>query len=183
MAFFQHLRDRGVRVKILTNSLASTDVGIVHAGYARYRKALLRMGVELYELNRNLNREERKAVKAGRVGRSKSSLHAKCFVLDRETVFIGSLNLDSRSIVQNTKIGVVFKSDAIAGQIADGFDRQIEKVAFRLELRKEKNGSEQLLWHGLVSGQKQTFDHEPYTGFWERFGVGFMRLLPIESQI
>jgi len=94
VAFFKQLRDRGVQVKILTNSLASTDVGIVHAGYARYRKALLRMGVELYELNRNLSREERKAIKEGVIGRSKSSLHAKCFVLDRESVFIGSLNLD-----------------------------------------------------------------------------------------
>ena len=91
VAFFKQLRDRGVQVKILTNSLVSTDVGIVHAGYARYRKALLRMGVELYELNRNLSREERKAIKEGGIGRSKSSLHAKCFVLDRETAFIGSL--------------------------------------------------------------------------------------------
>ena len=183
VAFFQQLRDRGVRVKILTNSLASTDVGIVHAGYARYRHALLRMGVELYELNRNLSREERKAIKDGTIGRSKSSLHAKCFVLDRETAFIGSLNLDPRSVVQNTEIGVVLKSTAIAGHLADGFDRQIDKVAFRLELKKSPNGTERLLWHGIVDGEQQTFDHEPYTGFWKRFGVGFMRILPIESQI
>ena len=183
VAFFKQLRDRGVQVKILTNSLASTDVGIVHAGYARYRKALLRMGVELYELNRNLSREERKAIKEGGIGRSKSSLHAKCFVLDRETAFIGSLNLDPRSVVQNTEIGVVLKSPPIANHIADSFDSQIDKVAFRLELKKEKNGSERLLWHGIVDGEKRTFAHEPYTGFWKRFGVGFMRLLPIESQI
>jgi putative cardiolipin synthase len=183
VAFFQQLRDKGVQVKILTNSLASTDVGVVHAGYARYRKALLRMGVELYELNRNLSREERKAVKEGIIGRSKSSLHAKCFVFDRETAFIGSLNLDPRSVVQNTEIGVVFMSPPIAGHIADQFDRQIDQVAFRLELRKEKNGPERLLWHGLVDGEKQTFNQEPYTGFWKRLGVGFMRLLPIESQI
>jgi len=183
VAFFKQLRDRGVRIKILTNSLASTDVGIVHAGYARYRKALLRMGVQLYELNRNLNREEHQAIKEGGVGRSKSSLHAKCFVLDRETAFIGSLNLDPRSVVQNTEIGVVFNSPPIAGQIADIFDRQIEKIAFRLELQKEKNGVERLVWHGLIDGQQQTFDHDPYTGFWKRLGIGFMRLLPIESQI
>jgi putative cardiolipin synthase len=183
VAFFKQLRDRGVQVKILTNSLASTDVGIVHAGYARYRHALLRMGVALYELNHNLSREERKAIKKGVIDRSKSSLHAKCFVLDRETAFIGSLNLDPRSVVQNTEIGVVLKSAPIAGHIADGFDRQIDKVAFRLELHKEQNGSEQLLWHGIVDGEKQIFNQEPYTDFWKRLGVGFMRLLPIESQI
>ena len=183
VAFFKQLRDRGVQVKILTNSLASTDVGIVHTGYARYRKVLLRMGVELYELNRNLSREKRKAIKEGGIGQSKSSLHAKCFVLDRETAFIGSLNLDPRSVIQNTEIGVVFKSLPIAGHIADGFDRNVEKVAFRLELEKMQNGTERLLWHGLVGGEKQTFEHEPYTGFWKRFGILFMRILPIESQI
>jgi putative cardiolipin synthase len=85
-------------------------------------------------------------------------------VLDRETAFIGSLNLDPHSVIQNTEIGVVLKSPAIAGHIADGFDRQIGSVAFRLELQKAPNGGEHLLWHGLVDGEKQTFDHEPYTG-------------------
>ncbi len=183
VAFFKQLRDRGVQVKILTNSLASTDVGVVHAGYARYRKSLLRMGVALYELNRNLSLEERRAIKEGGLGQSKSSLHAKCFVLDRETTFIGSLNLDPRSVEQNTEIGVVFKSLPIAIHIADGFDRNIEKVAFRLELEKLQNGTERLLWHGLVDGEKQTFSHEPYTGFWKRVGISFMRIMPIESQI
>jgi putative cardiolipin synthase len=183
VAFFQKLRDRGVRIKILTNSLSSTDVGIVHAGYARYRKALLRMGVELYELNVNLTEDQRKARKEGKIGRSKSSLHAKCFVLDRETAFIGSLNLDPRSIVQNTEIGVVFKSSAVAGHIAEIFDSNIDEAAFRLELKKSENGAETLYWHGFVDGEMQSLKHEPYTGFWKRFGVGFMRILPIESQI
>lgn len=183
MAFFKQLRDRGVQVRIITNSLASTDVGIVHAGYMRYRKDLLRMGVLLYEMNSNLSRQERKAIKEGSIGRSKSSLHTKCFVLDRETAFIGSLNLDPRSIVQNTEIGVVLKSEPIAGYIADTFDRHINQVAFQLELQKDKNGVDRLIWHGLVDGEKQTFNHDPYTGFWQRMGVGFMRILPIESQI
>jgi putative cardiolipin synthase len=55
-------------------------------------------------------------------------------------------------------------------------------MAFRLELKKE-NGTEKILWHGLVNGKQQTFDVDPYTGFWRRFGIGFMRLLPIESQL
>lgn len=183
LAFFKRLRDRGVKVKILTNSLASTDVSIVHAGYVRYRKNLLGMGVALYELNHNLSRKERKAIKDGIMGRSKSSLHAKCFVLDRQTAFIGSLNLDPRSLVQNTEIGVIFKSPPIAGRIADGFDNLIDQVAFRLELRKEENGTEQLIWYGMIDGETQTFNHDPYIGFWKRLGVGLMRLLPIESQI
>ena len=183
VAFFKKLRDRGVRIKILTNSLSSTDVGIVHAGYTHYRKPLLRMGIELYELNENLTREQLKARKKGRIGRSKSSLHAKCLVMDRETVFIGSLNLDPRSVVQNTEIGVVFKSSTVAGSIAEFFDNYIEQASFRLELRKSNNGSETIYWHGLVDGEMQTLNREPFTSFWKRLGVGFMRILPIESQI
>ena len=80
MAYFQTLRDRGVRVRILTNSLSSTDVSAVHAGYSRYRKALLRMGVELYELNKELSKEERKKMKQGGIGDSSASLHAKALV-------------------------------------------------------------------------------------------------------
>jgi putative cardiolipin synthase len=183
VAFFKQLRARGVRVRILTNSLSSTDVSLVHAGYARYRKALLRMGVELYELNKNLSRAERDEAKQGGVGRSKSSLHAKAFVMDHKTVFIGSLNLDARSVIQNTEIGVIFDSPPIAEHMSDSFAQNIDKAAFRLELKTGANGSEKILWHGLVDGKQQTLDVDPYTGFWKRLGIGFMQLLPIESQI
>jgi len=183
VAFLQALRDKGVRVRILTNSLSSTDVSAVHAGYSRYRKALLRMGVELYELNKELSKEERKAMKEGGIGSSKASLHAKSFVLDRSQVFIGSLNLDARSVIQNTEIGVVFESEQIARRMAEGFDRKIDQVAFRLELQRDDLGREQITWHGLVDGKQQILTVDPYTSFWKRFGVGFMRMFPIESQI
>jgi putative cardiolipin synthase len=183
VAFLQALRDKGVRVRILTNSLSSTDVSAVHAGYSRYRKALLRMGVELYELNKELSKEERKVMKEGGIGRSKASLHAKAFILDRKQVFIGSLNLDARSVIQNTEIGVVFDSTEIAGYMADRFDNKIDQVAFRLELGPGKQGGEIISWHGLVDGKRQILHVDPYTSFWKRFGVGIMRILPIESQI
>jgi putative cardiolipin synthase len=181
-AFLTQLAQRGVRVRILTNSLASNDVGIVHAGYANYRKALLRGGVELYEMNKKLSRKERKE-KKGTEGSSKASLHAKSFVFDRKQVFIGSLNLDPRAVVHNTEIGVVFSSKVVAEAMSDWFDQTIDQIAFRLELRKNSNGSEQLFWHGRVDGQPKTFDVDPYTGFWRRLGIGFMSLLPIESQL
>ena len=172
-----------MRVRILTNSLSSTDVSAVHAGYIRYRKALLRMGVELYELNKELSKEERDAMKAGGIGDSRASLHAKAFVMDRKWVFIGSLNLDARSVIQNTEIGVVFQSAEIANIMGDGFDRKIDHLAFRLELLDGGSNNSQIVWHGTVEGKQQTLYAEPYTGFWKRFGVGFLSLLPIESQI
>ena len=181
-AFLAQLAQRGVRVRILTNSLASNDVGIVHAGYSKYRKDLLRGGVELYEMNKKLTREQRKEKKE-KEGSSKASLHAKSFVFDRKQVFIGSLNLDPRAVVHNTEIGVVLSSAEIATKMSDWFDQNIEKIAFRLELKKDKNGHEKLLWHGLVDGKQHTFDVDPYTGFWRRFGINIMSIFPIESQL
>ncbi|MDL1976152.1 MAG: phospholipase D family protein [Deltaproteobacteria bacterium] len=181
-AFLTRLAEQGIRVRILTNSLASNDVGIVHSGYSKYRKALLRGGVELYEMNKKLTQAQRKEQK-GTGGSSTASLHAKSFVFDRRQVFIGSLNLDPRAVIHNTEIGVVMKSAEIGNRMGTGFDQIIEDVAFRLELVKNANGSENILWHGLVDGEDKTFDVDPYTGFWRRFGIGFMRLLPIESQL
>ena len=169
-------------MRILTNSLASNDVGIVHSGYAKYRKALLRGGVELYEMNKKLTKKERKD-KKGMEGSSKASLHAKSFVFDRKQVFIGSLNLDPRAIIHNTEIGVILASEEIARGMGTEFDQNIEQAAFRLELVKNKNGPDNILWHGQVDGEKKIFSVEPYTGFWRRVGINFMGLLPIESQL
>ena len=119
----------------------------------------------------------------GKIERARSRLHAKAFVVDRETVFIGSLNLDARSVVQNTEIGVVMQTPEIATGLAQGFDDNIDDVAFRVTLENDEDGYGSLRWHGQVDGQPVTFDRDPYTSFWRRFGVGFMRLLPIESQI
>jgi putative cardiolipin synthase len=179
--FFRRLIDKGIRVKVLTNSLASNDVGVVHAGYSKYRKSLLRAGVELYELNKTLTRQQRKE-KKGVGGSSKASLHAKTFVLDRKKVFVGSLNLDPRSFYENTEIGLVIEQAEIAAGMAAGFDRDISKGSFRVELHGEGD-DEKLLWHGFEDGSEVTYDVDPHTGFWRRFGVGFMRLLPIESQL
>ena len=166
----------------MTNSLASNDVSIVHAGYSKYREPLLRGGVELYEMNRKLTREQREE-KKGIGESSKASLHAKSFVFDRRQVFIGSMNLDPRAMIHNTEIGVVLTSPEIGQGMGEWFDQNVGKLAFRLELKKEENGAETLLWHGLVDGRPQTFTADPYTGFWKRFGIGFLRILPIESQL
>lgn len=181
--FLVGLQNKGVKVKILTNSLASTDVSVVHAGYARYRKPLLRAGIELYELNKKTAKSSRNAFKKGTIGVSETSLHAKTFVVDRKTIFIGSLNLDARSVIQNTEIGVVIDSKEISKYLAESFVKNIDRVAFKLSLDVTKDGTEHTNWTGLIDGKVTTYTTEPYTTFWQRFFVSFMRLMPIESQI
>ena len=182
VGFLKQLREQGVRVRILTNSLSSTDVGLVHSGYAKYRKDLLRAGVELYEMNMKFNKKERKE-KKGKHESPKATLHAKSFVFDRKQVFIGSLNLDPRSVYHNTEIGVILTSTEIANEMGDWFDQNIERVGFRLELYTDENGYEKIRWHGLEDGKQRVFTVDPYTGFWQRFRIGLMSLLPIESQL
>ncbi|MFV1993494.1 MAG: phospholipase D-like domain-containing protein, partial [Acidiferrobacterales bacterium] len=185
--FFGELIGNGVRIRILTNSLSSNDVGIVHAGYARYRKVLLKSGVELYEMNKKLTRKQRKEQKemdnTSSVGSSRASLHAKAFILDREKVFIGSLNLDPRSFYENTEIGLILDSPEVAETMAKILIQDMEQHAFRLELDIDEDGYEQILWHGYDNDKAITFDVDPYTSFWRRLGVSIMSLLPIESQL
>ena len=133
-------------------------------------------------MDKKISREQRQEMK-GEEGFSKASLHAKTFILDRKWIFIGSLNLDSRSVFENTEIGVVLESPEVASLMAARFDANIAGYTFRLELHTDENGHEQLLWHGFKDGAPKTYTTDPYTGFWRRLGIWFLGLLPIESQL
>ena len=173
---------KGVRVRILTNSFASTDVSVVHAGYAKYRTTLLRAGVELYEM-KHIFTEEQLSERHVFSGSSKASLHAKSFILDKKLVFVGSLNLDPRSVVENTEIGIMVHSRELAGALREEFDTIVANYAFHLELKTDEDGLEFITWHDTDNGKKQTWLTDPHTSFWQRMGVFFMSLLPIESQL
>ena len=176
------LSKQGVRVRILTNSLVSNDVAAVHTGYIRHRKQLLRCGVELYELNEQIKKEQGKLF-TWLPGLNKSSLHAKTMAMDKKVMFVGSFNFDQRSLNINTEIGILFHDPEIAVRSSQQFDEHIDKVAFRVELVSDKNGSESLRWTGIEDGNKIVFKHEPYAGFWMRLSVNLMRVLPIDSML
>ena len=122
---------KGVKIAILTNSLAANDVAIVHAGYARWRKKLLRYGVELYELKPTRDRVS-VVHDRGLTGNSGSSLHAKTFSIDDRKVFIGSLNFDPRSTLLNTEMGFVIESEVLAELIHKRFMQSQRDKAWQL---------------------------------------------------
>ncbi len=93
------------------------------------------------------------------------------------------MNLDPRAVIHNTEIGVVITASDLAKSMGEWFDQNIEKIAFRLELQKNAEGYEHILWHGKDEGEPRVFNVDPYTGFWRRFGIGFMSLFPIDSQL
>jgi putative cardiolipin synthase len=180
---------RGVRVRVLTNALASTDVWVVHSGYAKYREALLRGGVELYEVK--ATREGTHSAQQDVVGSSgRASLHAKTFVIDRERLFIGSLNLDPRSWRLNTEMGIALKSEALSRMIADWVDTNLDQIAYRVELVPacaypgDCWGDEmRLRWRDQTSDGVRYWDVEPGTGAGTRLLADFVGLFPIDGQL
>ena len=174
-AAFGQLAAGGVRLRVLTNSLEATDVAVVHAGYAKRRKALLRAGIVLYELRRQPG-DPQAASLIGSSGSSAASLHAKTFQVDRSRIFIGSFNFDPRSAHLNTEMGFVIDSPELAQAIAHAFDWRIPMDAYQVHLAPD--GS--LYWTELVDGSEVRYDTEPGTTAIKRAGVAVMALLPID---
>jgi putative cardiolipin synthase len=174
----QQMARRGVRVRVLTNSLAATDVAAVHAGYAKWRKDLLRAGVVLLELKPSAVPQgqapaESAKPKSGPGGSSKASLHAKTFGVDGQRIFVGSFNLDPRSARLNTEMGVVIDSPRFATDLAAALDRAAKGTAYVVRLTADGK----LEW---VDGDGTVFSTEPQTSAMRRGAVQVLSWLPIE---
>jgi len=191
VARLRALSQRGVKVRVLTNSLASTDVPAVHAGYQKYRRALLDAGVELHELKPSAARNAggvapagsgTGAVKHSLSGSSRASLHAKALVFDRRALFVGSMNIDPRSVFTNTEIGVVVEHAELAAAQVEKLDSQLPNIGFRLELAPAAgpDSAPGIEWVTTQDGQAVRYSSEPMTNAWQRFKAWFYSLLPIE---
>jgi putative cardiolipin synthase len=190
VARLRSLVQRGVKVRVLTNSLASTDVPAVYAGYKRYRRALLEAGVDLYELKPTAARAARHDRHSGSrddarsslAGSSHASLHAKSMAFDRRALFVGSMNLDPRSVFTNTEIGVVVSHPELTAQRVERIDSRLPEISFRLELTPPAaaDSTPTLAWVTTEAGQAVRYAREPMTHAWQRFRIWLYSLLPIE---
>ncbi len=178
---------RGVRVRIATNSLAATDVPAVHAGYKKYRLELLEGGVELFEMMPALSAGQDAIDKFSFTGSSAASLHAKTFVIDNQQTFIGSMNLDPRSVTINTEIGLLIDNTELAKLIVGYLEQAYRSVFYTVKLepkdRAKPEGTNHLTWIEFRNGEEIRYHQEPRTSFWQRFKVNLISLLPIESQL
>jgi len=176
------LAQHKVAVKIATNSLASSDQPPVHSAYGPTRKELLAGGVQLYELKPRAEVTQTHAQKRS----TGVSLHAKSFVVDGRFVFVGSMNLDTRSSLLNTEQGIVVDSPALAQAVAQFFATVTQPAnAWRLALEDKggDGGGGQLLWLDEVDGKPRTTDHEPEAGPLLRAEVILLKLLPIDGML
>jgi len=172
------LARRGVRVAVLTNSLASTDAPVVHAGYARLRPRLLACGVELHELRSNAPRS-----RSGRPGLSSgASLHAKTIVVDRKFVVVGSMNLDPRSRLSNTEVVVLLESVVLGGRLRALFEEATSlDQAFSVELTEPTDERVALAWIGREHNRPVRYTSEPLASWWRHLVSGVLGALMPEE--
>ncbi len=173
------LAKRGIHVEVLTNSLAATDVVAVHVGYARYRRELLKGGVDLYEMKRRTD-DVAGQKRISLMGSSGATLHTKAMMVDERWAFVGSMNLDPRSANLNTEMGVLVDSPELAKQLREQFMHNVSPdLSYRVEL-DEKHG---LVWHDRANGQDRALEDEPDASVGRRLSATLMRALPMESQL
>jgi cardiolipin synthase C len=172
------VHQRGARVVVITNSLASTDGLPVHSKYQFYRKPLLQAGVELYEMKPSSGALDERRPDSFRepTGSGTAGLHAKTFAFDRRIGFIGSYNLDPRSSKLNTEMGVLFDCPTLARRLSQTTGRDLARNAYRVELVGSR-----LVWVTHENGKEVRFDSEPGAGLWKRFKVRILSWLPIEG--
>jgi len=162
MELLKELRDRGVKVTAMTNSLGSTDEPIVHIGYRKYREPMLELGVDLYEISGTRVKRNRRL---NLFGASLGRLHAKLAVVDRKTLFVGSMNLDPRSATINTELGAVIESPELAREMVRIIDIDRLQSAYRVRLAAGGKGCE---WLSMDDDQEMVITEEPDSTFWLR---------------
>jgi putative cardiolipin synthase len=174
-ASLERLAQRGVKVRVLTNSLAATDVAPVHAGYAKRRCDLLRAGVRLYELKPSARPYEKEMKTVG--SSSAVQLHAKTSEVDGERIFVGSFNFDQRSALLNTEMGMVIESPALARRLAGALDTELPRQAYELRIAADGRCPE---WIEHTPSGEVRYEVDPGTGAAKRGWIQFLELLPIE---
>jgi len=185
MNIFDALRQRSVRVRILTTSLEASTVLPAQSGYMHYRVPLLEFGVELYEIRSLLGNARGSGQTAAMSRYGNYSLHAKMFVFDRRSLFIGSMNFDQRSMHLNTEIGLIIDSPELAQQIATRFEAMVQPVnAYALALRPAAAGERpRLIWQTQEGGQPVDYNIEPARSDWQRLQVNILSLLPLDREL
>lgn len=175
------LAGHGVAVKVLTNSLASTDEPAAHVGYSRYRRALLEGGVQLYELRASAG-----APQPATAGGTSSgvSLHAKAIVVDQQLVFIGSMNMDQRSKLLNTEMGIIVDCPPLAAAVTQFFDTAtLPTAAYHVVLTTPEGSAHagKMQWQASEGGKPVIYDEDPGVTAKRQLEVKALKLLPIEG--
>ena len=165
------LTAKGVRIIILTNSLATNNHTSVHSAYSSYRKDLLRAGVELWEVRSDAAKI---TTKQGETQLEHLTLHTKGALVDRKSIIVGSINFDPRSIDINTEMSLLIDSPDLGARLTEAALQIIPRVGYRLQLGDDNK----ITWHATIDGQEVVETKEPETSWWRRFTAWFLKIAP-----
>ena len=177
--FLQHAKedvDAGVQVRLLTNSLASNDESASHSHYKKYRHDILATGAELYEFHHEPVGDLRQYSDVVPGSDGIVALHMKASTVDGQRCFIGSLNLDPRSVDINTENGLYIESTELCGELQDILASLLQPENAWSVTENDKG---KLQW----SSYQGTVDRQPALGVSQRIADFFFRMLPLESQL
>ena len=174
------LREKGVDVAILTNSLESTDSVSVYTYYADYQKKLLEMGVRLYEIHPDAYKDEVLQQSYNKLKKMpQAGLHAKTIVVDDSFFVIGSTNMDPRSRNLNTELVSVIRSKELNKYEKAVFkDMTSLKNAYTLELEYDADNHSRIIRKAIINNKEQKFYDEENVSFWLKIKKGFTRIIP-----
>jgi len=178
MKGIKQLRDSGVNISVLTNSLVTNDLWLIHSGYSTTREGLLLNGVRLYELRpdaascNTFITEDRLCEKA------KVSLHAKSAVIDQERVYIGSFNLNPRSAYLNSEMAFIINSKALAQAVTDIIEIQMQPENSWTVSLDEHN---EMQWTSQFKNETQTYSHDPESSLWQRIRNSVFSIFPFDK--
>lgn len=171
------LRDavqRGVRVRLLTNSINSNNHLTAYTAYHSHVRELIGLGAEVHEMR--VAAETRSRYILPPVQRKSLGLHAKYMIIDGKRVVVGSANLDPRSLRINTEMVLIVESRGLARRLMEFTDPDFETTnAWRLAIGE--NG--RTLW----MGDDVVLDADPATSGFQRLEEWFFAHLPIENEM
>ncbi len=168
--FARDAMSRGIELIMVTNSLASNNHIAVHSGYSKYRRDVIRAGVQLYETRADAGR----SIAGNEEGGEQMTLHTKLIIVDRRYLVVGSANIDPRSLEINAEIGLIIDSEPLARGIAERIDELLPDIAYRVV----ENESGKLEWHGRIGDQDVVETTEPLASRWRRFKAWFLKIVP-----
>lgn len=164
----------GVSVKILTNSLRSNNHLAAHSAYRNHINTLMTHGAQLHEVRADA--KQRFLYMFPPTDSKNLALHAKVFVVDNDKVFIGSANLDPRSLRLNTEMGLLVVDDALNQAVRKSVEPDFSKAnAWHLEF----NEKDQVVW----ISDEEVLTSQPANSYMQRLEDWFISHLPVEEEM
>jgi putative cardiolipin synthase len=170
----EQAEDRGVRVRLLTNSLRSNNHVAAHSAYRHHVRRLVIHGAEVHEVRAYA--KDRALYMELPLAEKQLGLHAKLLLVDDNRSFIGSANFDPRSLQLNTEMGILITGERFNREVREALEIDFDRRnSWYLQFQE----SGELVW----VGDDTILDEQPAESYLQRIEDWFLSILPIEAEM